>query len=131
MKLLSSDVDQKKFGGSGACKLRYWEQMVSFYYKIGLCYSILPTNIELLLININRISYGLRFMFSLQLLTLSSFWLSMHRESRDCIHILLENRFMLPLTVKEVMHRPPFEALSLASSISASLQIWHECNITI
>ncbi|GAU33831.1 hypothetical protein TSUD_221690 [Trifolium subterraneum] len=28
-----------------------------------------------------------------------------------------------PLTVKEVMHRPPFEVLSLASSISASLQI--------
>ncbi|KAK2374345.1 ribose phosphate diphosphokinase subunit prs3 [Trifolium repens] len=28
-----------------------------------------------------------------------------------------------PLTVKEVMNRPPFEVLSLASSISASLQI--------
>lgn len=28
-----------------------------------------------------------------------------------------------PLTVKEVMHKPPFEVLSLASSISASLQI--------
>jgi hypothetical protein len=34
--------------------------------------------------------------------------------------------------VKEVMNRPPFEVLSLASSISASLQIWwRQCNIVI
>jgi hypothetical protein len=109
-----------------ACsKSRYWEQIVSFYYEASMCYIILPTNLALLLITFNfkkyiiRIAYGLHFRFLHSII--SDFSYTGNPETAFTYFWITDS---CPLTVKEVMHRPPFEVLSLASSISASLQIW-------